>query len=133
MWPCVLVFFSSIIVTVIFLPSYFYLILYATEIPLLFITWYGLKLSFPEKLPIEVTLAILFYGFTIVTSFVLSFIGEVLRVPTSSTLLWIAVALIFFFASTYAPFCTLQMSWRCWSRNEGRRRFLQYHRPQCAT
>jgi hypothetical protein len=100
--PGILTFFALVIVAAVFLSSYFYLVLYAAEIPLLLIPWYGLRISFPEKLPIEAVLAMSFYGFTIVVSFILSFIGTVLGGSTSVGSLWIAAVLVFFFASVYA-------------------------------
>ncbi len=101
-WPLVIVFFFSVIVAAIFLPSYFYLILYATEIPLTLVAWFSLKLSFPEGTPVEGALAILSYVFIVVLSFVLTFIGEAFGISASTTLLWVAITLIFFFASIYA-------------------------------
>lgn len=104
-WPWVIVFFSAIIVAALLIPSYFFLVLYAAEIPLLLIAWYGLKLSFLGKLPIESVLAMSFYALTIVLSFILSFIGEVFGFSTSATFLWVGTVLIFFFASIYALLC----------------------------
>ncbi len=99
-----LVFFLAIIVAALFLPSYLFLILYATEIPLLVMVIYSLKTSFPEKIPIEGVLAISFYGFSIITSFVLSLIGDIFGISTPLGPLWIATTLVFFFASYHALF-----------------------------
>jgi hypothetical protein len=101
-WPWVIIFFTAIIVSALLLPSYFYLVLYAAEIPLVLIAWYGLKLSFLDNLPIESVLAMSFYALTIVLSFILSFIGEFFGISTSASFLWVGTVLIFFFASIYA-------------------------------
>lgn len=101
-WLCLITFFSSIIVASIFLPSYFSLILYATEIPFPFIILYGLKLSFPEKPPIEGVLVALSYAFIVVLSFVLSAIAMATGISTSILIPWIATVLIWFLASFYA-------------------------------
>ncbi len=106
-WPFFVIWLAAIYLLIVvaeaFLPSYAGAIVYANLIPVPFLIYFLLGLTFPDRLPIEGALAIISYEISAIMSLIVSLPGMVSWGTSIITYLWTITALIWISASILRP------------------------------